>query len=310
MAFYRLAVDDELVKVKRAQRTEGSDVDEYTVEVISAVRFAPLIPNPAIATIIPARVWSPEEHQFYPESFRNACKEVLLCSNAKRHQPIVPQPERKNVNAASMINHDLWMKVLSFTNRDWFETPQSELEYLRRRLREEKANAERANAAKLDAERRCEEAERERDVYRLLARRWKARVQASSGDTDNDTETVEEAAAAMLLTGRQHNTIFGIGNMLRRFRARAAAARRDAESESSDEEDEEEDEASDRMEEDHDEDNDAEMSDESDGDSSEEGDESSMDSDDVQNVRNSGIAKSLRSQATARTVSISEEDEF
>ncbi|KAL3906538.1 MAG: hypothetical protein SGARI_003960, partial [Bacillariaceae sp.] len=300
-------IDDELVKIVRSEGTD--DGDEYTTEVISAVRFAPLIPNPAIKTVIPARIWSPTEHQCYPESFRNACKEVLLCSNAKRNQPVVPLPPRQNVNAASMINQDLWMKVLSFTNRDWFETPQSELEYLRRRLREEKANAASANAAKLEAERKCEEAERERDVYRLLARRWKARVQASSGDAANDTETVEEAAAAMLLTGREHNMMFGIGNILRRLRTRAAAARR--EEDSSDDDDDDEEEASDRMEEDNDEDNDAEMSEDGDESSSDEDDESSMDSDDVQNAMDSRISKSLRSsQATARTVSISEEDEF
>jgi hypothetical protein len=299
-------VDDELVKVVRAQRSEGAEADEFTLEVISAVRFAPLIPDPNVKTVIPARIWNPAEHQFYPESFRNACKEVLLCSNAKRNQPVLPHPPQKNVNAASMIPQELWIKVLSFTNRDWFETPQNELDFLRKRLREEKSSAERANAAKLEAERRCEMAEKERDVYRLLARRWKARVQASSDETENDNETVEEAAAAMLFSGREHHMMFGIGNMLRRFRARADVARREEES-SDDDEDAEE--ASDRMEEDNEEDSDAEMSEDSDENSSDEDDGSSMESN-PQIAADSRIAKSLRSQETARTVSISEEDDF
>lgn len=306
------AVDDELVKVVRSQRpADGTSEEEFNVEVISPVRFAPLIPNPSIKTIIPARIWSPSEHHFYPESFRNACKEILLCSNAKRNQPLLPQPPQKNVNAASMIPQDLWMKVLSFTHRDWFETPQNEVEFLRKRLAEEKANAERANAAKLEAERRCEMAEKERDVYRLLARRWQSRMQASSGNADNDNETVEEAAAAILMSGREHNMMFGLGNMLRRFRARASASARQEE-DSSEGEEEDSDDASDRMEEDNDEDDDHEMNEDSDNgeedSSSEEDDESLSMSSNHPDAMDGRIAKSLRSQATARTVSLSEDD--
>lgn len=111
-------VDDELVKVVRSQRPVPNDADEFSVQVISAVRFAPLIARPAMKTVIPAPVWSPEEHMFYPDSFRVACKQVLLCSNAKRDQPTKPQPPPKNVNAASMLPRALWMEVLSYTHRD------------------------------------------------------------------------------------------------------------------------------------------------------------------------------------------------
>jgi protein-L-isoaspartate O-methyltransferase len=110
-------VDDELVKVVRSQRPAPSATDEFTVQVISAVRFAPLVTRPSIETIIPARVWSPEEYMFYPDSFRTACKQVLLCSNAKREQPFNPQPQ-KNVNAASLLPRALWMEVLSYSHRD------------------------------------------------------------------------------------------------------------------------------------------------------------------------------------------------
>jgi protein-L-isoaspartate O-methyltransferase len=108
-------VDDELVKVVRSQRP--STADEFSVQVISAVRFAPLVARPSLETIIPARVWSPEEHMFYPDSFRVACKQVLLCSNAKREQHVKPQ-SLKNLNAASLLPRALWMEVLSYTHRD------------------------------------------------------------------------------------------------------------------------------------------------------------------------------------------------
>lgn len=111
-------VDDELVKVVRSERPAVSYDDEFTVQVISAVRFAPLVARPAMKTVIPARVWSPEEHMYYPNSFQVACRQVLLCSNAQTDQPTKPLPPPKNINAASLIPRALWMEVLSFTHRD------------------------------------------------------------------------------------------------------------------------------------------------------------------------------------------------
>ena len=72
---------------------------------------------------------------------------------------------------------------------------------MRRRLKEERANAERANIARLEAETRCQLAERERDVHQLLARRWKARLHSQLGETSqgSEAENMEEAAAAMIL---------------------------------------------------------------------------------------------------------------
>jgi hypothetical protein len=52
-----------------------------------------------------------------------------------------------------------------------FDTPLSEVEVLKRRLKEEKEKADRANKARLEAEARCHLAEKERDIYRLLALR-------------------------------------------------------------------------------------------------------------------------------------------
>ena len=92
---------------------------------------------------------------------------------------------------------------------------------------EEQANAARANLARLDAETRCHLAERERDVYRLLARRWKARLNSLSNQRNDgnisESESVEDAAAAILLGRREHSSIFRFANMFQRFRANAAA---------------------------------------------------------------------------------------
>ena len=119
LLFDHLAVDDELVKVVRSQNPTNSDGDDFTVETLSAVRFAPLLPYPAIETVIPARVWSPSEHHFYPDNFRMACKELLLCSNAKTNQePVKPQPQQQAINAASLLPKALWVEVLSYTHRD------------------------------------------------------------------------------------------------------------------------------------------------------------------------------------------------
>jgi len=52
-----------------------------------------------------------------------------------------------------------------------FETPPTEVEVLKRRLKEEKEKADLANKARLEADARCHLAEKERDIYRLLALR-------------------------------------------------------------------------------------------------------------------------------------------
>jgi hypothetical protein len=332
-------VDDELVKVVRSQNPTHSDGADFAVETLSAVRFAPLLPHPAIETVIPARVWSPSEHHFYPDTFRMACKELLLCSSAKTNQePVTTRPQTA-INAASLLPKALWVEVLSYTHRDCkydiilfffaifidrlhclcrdyfpfpnlsgFQTPESEIETLRKRLLEEKAKTAKAELARIEAERKCQLAEKERDVYRLLARRWKSRLIASSGEGDGEAETIEEAAAAMLLGSRESGSLFGIGNMFRRFRYRSSAPDSDGT-----ENEEEATEPTDRMEEDDSEDDDDDEMD----DDSEEGEEAGNvdesvamadDGNDSMVDVAASKAKVRSSQATARTVSISEED--
>ena len=76
-----------------------------------------------------------------------------------------------------------------------FDTEESEAVATKKRLLEEQSNVAKANAARLDAETRCHMAERERDMYRLLARRWQSRLnivlqqQQYSSNSTNQSST-------------------------------------------------------------------------------------------------------------------------
>ncbi len=193
---------------------------------------------------------------------------------------------------------------------------------MRRRLAEEQANTERANEARLEAETRCHLAEKERDVYRLLAMRWRSRVNASAGDrTDNDNETIEEAAAAVLFGSRESLSILGLGNMFRRFRARSAVGQNDPDEEldiDEDNDEESEQDTVDRMDDDEDDDSDVmneEMEADDDTNNSNVENEGGGEDDSLSmgsGLRNSMIdvestqSKNLRPQV--RTVSLAEED--
>ena len=110
-------VGDELVKVVRSQSKNAKGSQQFITQVISGVRFAPLLPNPNIETVIPARIWNPSNHSMYPDTFRGACNQLLMCSNANKTQPVPISPQIK-VNAASMLPPALWVEILSFTHRD------------------------------------------------------------------------------------------------------------------------------------------------------------------------------------------------
>lgn len=154
---------------------------------------------------------------------------------------------------------------------------------MRRRLKEEQDNAEKANLARLEAETRCHLAERERDVYQLLTRRLKARINAQLREELNDN--VEEAAAAMLLDGSENISLFGL---FRRFHEMEQDLD-DEEEDDSDDEDILEQDEEDVMEED-----------------SLESNQGMIDEEDVPpHVASSSASKILRPQA--RTVSISED---
>ena len=74
------------------------------------------------------------------------------------------------------------------------------------RLREEQANTEKAQQAFMEAESKVLIAERERDIYRMLANRWQSRLRVvlnryhlssttASDTTDNNTRNEEELAS-------------------------------------------------------------------------------------------------------------------
>mmetsp|Transcript_9091 Transcript_9091/g.14909 ORF Transcript_9091/g.14909 Transcript_9091/m.14909 type:complete len:548 (-) Transcript_9091:120-1763(-) len=187
-------VDDELVKVIRtgvvAQGLEddtGSDDAaslsglgaDFTSQLLSGVRFAPLVMLPVIYTVIPSNVWSPSIRRFYPDEHRCASMALLMCSNSAIVQPLsrVPTPDER-FNAAAMLPKSIWLEILSYTHRRWFAPEQNETDILKRRLMEERAKTAKAERARQEAEARCLAAERERAVYRLLARRWQSRLNA------------------------------------------------------------------------------------------------------------------------------------
>ena len=230
-------VDDELVKVVRSLTLPANN-QEFEEHIISAVRFTAMTKHPALETVIPCRVWNSSIHRYYPDNFRLATKEILMCSNARYDQHVKPEPSkaRVQVNISAMLPRVLWMEIMTYTHRDWFEAPQSEVSVLRRRLVEEKANSRRANTRRLEAEARCHNIERERDIYRLLARRWQSRLDSllnrRDGDSVSESESVADVAASALLGEREQVANFGFGGMFRRFRNRSASH------ESSDDDDE------------------------------------------------------------------------
>lgn len=106
-----------------------------------------------------------------------------------------------------------------------FESPETETEFLRRRLKEEQESAQRAHQARMEAESRCQVAEEERDVYRVLARRYQLRLETAlrrSGRAGYQEREEDEEEMAPLnghgargLSGREQAVIFGLGAMLR-----------------------------------------------------------------------------------------------
>jgi hypothetical protein len=176
-------VDDELIKVVRIKHTKSARTqyqadsfsDDFTKEVISAVRFAALAKRPRTVSIVPSRVWGPLIHKSYPASFQKVCKTILLCSNAARIQPL-EQPAQR-LNAASKLPKNLWVEILSYTHHSWFEQSTTSVGMLQQRLQHEQAGATKAAAAVRQAEQRIRVLERERDGYRLLALRWHSRFQ-------------------------------------------------------------------------------------------------------------------------------------
>ena len=169
---------------------------DFTLHVVSEVRFAPLLRKPTAKIVIPSVVWDPSIHRSYPKHFKKAIKEILLCSNAPSIQPVKVMPVAENVNLASQLPKDVWLKILSYTHRTWFDYPYKPDEsFLRQKLRQEQEAAQRAKDACAEAERRLAQVEQERDNYKLLAMRCQLRLRAlvkkrnKGSDNANQTQT-------------------------------------------------------------------------------------------------------------------------
>jgi protein-L-isoaspartate O-methyltransferase len=202
-------VDDELLQVTRVRNSNDTLItvprsirggpptlsEEFTEHVVTGVRFASLVHSPSMPTVIHSRIWGPSLHKHYPETFRNSCKEILLCSQASMYQPppIVPiVREESTINVASQLPKSIWLEILTYTHRDWFEQPQPEAEVLRRRLEQEQLAAQRADEARREAEMRLRMMERERDGYRRLALRTQARLQTILNERGDASSNVNE----------------------------------------------------------------------------------------------------------------------
>lgn len=207
--FVAFPVDDDLVKVLRVgneHKTLSEETavprnlggqppmlsNDFSVQILSGVRFASLVESPCIHTVLPSRIWEPAAHQRYPESFRRACKEILLCARSDQIQPEPPVVATARVNAASILPRALWMEVLSYTTRDWFDKPRNAEELLRRRLKDEQAAVREAQEARQRAEARVSMMERERDLYKLLLLRCQARLRTAGGSAAADEDGLDE----------------------------------------------------------------------------------------------------------------------
>jgi len=224
-------VEDELVKVVRIRKSDGviASDEDFTQQIISGVRFASLLTFPITEIVIPAKVWEPATHRFYPDSFRAASKELILCCYADYKQPL-PQKvlPQCGFNLAATLPKAIWMEILSFTHRDWFEPPQTEANFLRQRLLEEQECSRKAHQALVSAEARLHVAERERDVYRLLARRWQTRLQnvvrqqcSEQMDVEADSD---EDSRDIQIPGPEQAVMFGLVSMHRTFQSGSDAS--------------------------------------------------------------------------------------
>lgn len=146
--------------------------DDFTTEVLAGVRFAPLIPSVSRSAklVIPSAIWNTSVHQFYPESFHRSCRELLLCSAAKTEKG-------NKTNLAATIPRALWIEILTYARRDWFEPPQPQEALLMLRVRQLESALDKSRLVRNDMALQLEQVEQERDLYRRMAMIWQSRAE-------------------------------------------------------------------------------------------------------------------------------------
>jgi protein-L-isoaspartate(D-aspartate) O-methyltransferase len=165
-------VDDCLTKVVRTKHT-------FSAQTISGVHFAPLLQTPEKSVLIPAMKWSTTNYHLYPPSFQSAAMTLLMCSNSKLIQiPKMDAPVARTNIAATLPNH-VWLHIISFANRKWFDPQFCEVERLKKRLR-----MEQSLSSELESQNRLLRGtqailQHERDLYSSLIRRIRTEIQGA-----------------------------------------------------------------------------------------------------------------------------------
>lgn len=176
-------VEDKLVKFTRLAPGPGTDTT-FLFDFISSVRFASLKKSPSTSTVIPALIWDPFLYNFCPPSFQKSVTTLLMCSNSQTIQPL-KQKESHPINVSSMLPREIWVYILSFTSRKWFEPQEPEADRLRRQLLFERKKSIQAKEAAADAQVSCRQAENQRDFYRDLAERMYTCLQSVTQYNEN-----------------------------------------------------------------------------------------------------------------------------
>jgi len=165
-------VDDCLTKVVRMN-------NEITAHTITGVHFAPLLKTPETSVVIPAMKWDPSNHHLYPNTFQSSARALLLCSNSPYDQHGRFDTPIARTNLASNLPNHVWLHIISFTNRKWFDPKFCEVESLKGRLRNEKARV-----AGLQSENQILRGsyallEHDRDLYSGLIRRMRTELRGA-----------------------------------------------------------------------------------------------------------------------------------
>ena len=107
------------------------------------------------------------------------------------HQRVILISQKSTVMNKSKHVLNYFVSFLS-PSTTGFAPEQSETDFLKRRLKEERAKVAKAERARREAEARCLSAERERAVYRLLARRWQSRLNALLSQQQQQQDSDEQ----------------------------------------------------------------------------------------------------------------------